>query len=58
MAHLLGLPNPLTLHLLDFFLWGYVKDKVHATKVTGVEYLNTWIRDVNTTINEGMLAHT
>jgi hypothetical protein len=22
---------------LDFFVWGYVEDKVYATKVTGVE---------------------
>jgi hypothetical protein len=26
---------------LHFFLWGYVKDKVYATKVTGVEGLKT-----------------
>jgi hypothetical protein len=43
---------------LDFFLWGYVKDKVYATKVTGVEDLKTWIRDVITIINKGMLART
>jgi hypothetical protein len=36
---------------LDFFLWGYVKDKVCAAKVTAVEDLKTWIRDVITTIN-------
>jgi hypothetical protein len=41
---------------LDFFLWGYVKDKVYATKVTGVEDLKTRIRDVITTISRGMLA--
>jgi hypothetical protein len=27
---------------LDFFLWGYVKDKVYATKVTGFADLKTW----------------
>jgi hypothetical protein len=43
---------------LDFFLWGYVKDKVYATKVTGVADLKTWIRDVITTINRSMLANT
>jgi hypothetical protein len=39
-------------------LWDYVKDKVYATKVTGVEDLKTRIRDVITAINRGMLAHT
>jgi hypothetical protein len=43
---------------LDFFLWGYVKDKVYATKVTGLEDLKTRIRDIITTINRGMLART
>jgi hypothetical protein len=43
---------------LDSFLWGYVKDKVYATKVTVVEDLKTGIRDVITTINRGMLART
>jgi hypothetical protein len=42
----------------DLFLWGYFKDKVYATKITGVEDLKTRIRDVNTTINRGMLART
>jgi hypothetical protein len=43
---------------LDLFLWGYVKDKVYATKVTGVEDLKIRIRDVITTINRGMVART
>jgi hypothetical protein len=43
---------------IDFFLWGYVKDKVYATMVTGVEDLKTRIRDVITIINRGMLART
>jgi hypothetical protein len=43
---------------LDVFLWGYVKDKVCTTKVTGVEDPKTRIRDVITTINRGMLART
>jgi hypothetical protein len=55
---LLGLPDPPDITHLDFFLWGYVKDKVYATKVTGVEDLKTQIRDVITTINRGMLACT
>jgi hypothetical protein len=53
---LLGIPDPQTLRPLDFFLWGYVKDKVYATKVTGVEDLKTWIRNVVTTISRGTLA--
>jgi hypothetical protein len=38
---------------LDFFLWGYVKEKV-----IGAEYMKVQIRDVTTTINRGMFAHT
>jgi hypothetical protein len=51
-------PHSPDITLLDFFLWGYVKDKVYVTKVTGVEGLKTQIRDVVTTINRGMVAHT
>jgi hypothetical protein len=43
---------------LDFFLWGYVKDKVYASRVTRVEDLKTRIRDVITTIDGGMLSRT
>jgi hypothetical protein len=43
---------------VDFFLSGYVKDKVYAVKVTGVEDMKTWIRDVITTISRSMLAYT
>jgi hypothetical protein len=43
---------------LVFLMWGYVKDKVSATKVTGVEDMKIWIRDVITTINRGMLVRT
>jgi hypothetical protein len=60
--HLLGRDGPLAWpprppdsRPLDFFLWGYVKDKVYANKVTGVADLKTRIRDVVTTI---MLART
>jgi hypothetical protein len=63
--HWLGTDGPLAwppwspvITLLDFFLWGYVKDKVYATKVAGVEDLKTQIRDVVTTISRGMVAHT
>jgi hypothetical protein len=57
MAHLLGLPDPHTTPL-DFFLWDYVKDKVYATKVTGVKDLKTQIRDVIAKINKGTPACT
>jgi hypothetical protein len=43
---------------LGFFLWSYVKDKIYATMVTGVEDLNKQIRNVIITINTGMLART
>jgi hypothetical protein len=39
-------------------LWGYVKDNVYVTKVTGIEDLKARIRDVIKTINRGMLART
>jgi hypothetical protein len=39
-----------TIHFLNFFLWGYVKNKVCATIVTGVENLKTQIKDVITTL--------
>jgi hypothetical protein len=48
-------PDITPLRLLS---WGYVKDKVYATKVTGIEDVKTWIRDVITAINRGMLART
>jgi hypothetical protein len=37
-------PQSLDITPLDVFLWGYVKDKVYATKGTGVEDLKTRIR--------------
>jgi hypothetical protein len=52
------LPRSADITRLDFILWGYVKDKFYATKVTGLEDLKTRIRDVITTINRGMLART
>jgi hypothetical protein len=57
-ASRLTLPNPPDITPLDFFLWGQTKDKVYGTKVTGVEDLKTQIRNVITTLNRGMLAHT
>ena len=44
------LPHSLDLTLLDFFLWGYVKDHVFATPVNDIGELRTRIRDVIATI--------
>jgi hypothetical protein len=51
-------PQSSDITTLDFFLCGYAKDKVYATKVTGVEDLMTRIREVITAINRCMLART
>jgi hypothetical protein len=53
-AHLLGLPDPQTLHLSTSFCGVMLRIKVCATKVAGVEDLKTQIRDVITTC---WLAH-
>lgn len=37
---------------------GYVKNKVYATRVTGVEDLKAHIRNVVTIINQHMLGYT
>jgi hypothetical protein len=37
-------------------VWVYVKDKVYAPKVTGVEDPKTRIRDVITTVTRNMLV--
>jgi hypothetical protein len=47
-------PRSPDITLLDFFLWGYVKDKVYATKVTSVEAMNIQI----TTFRRSMQAGT
>ena len=44
--------------LLDFFLWGYVKDRVYRTPVRDVETLQSRIIDVLATVNEEMLENT
>ena len=43
---------------LDFFLWGYVKDRVYRTPVLDVETLQSRIIEVLATVNEEMLENT
>jgi len=43
---------------LDFFLWGYVKDKVFSTPVPDVINLKARITDAFATITEDMLENT
>jgi len=43
---------------LDFFLWGYVKDKVFSTPVPDITNLKARIKDAFVTITEHMLENT
>ena len=43
---------------LDFFLWGYVKNRVYRTPVRDVETLQSRIIEVLATVNEEMLENT
>jgi len=43
---------------LDFFLWGYVRDKVFSTPVPGIANLKPRITDAFATITEDMLENT
>jgi len=43
---------------LDFFLWGYVKDKVFSTPVPDITDLKARITDPFATITEDMLENT
>jgi len=43
---------------LDFFLWGYVKDKVFSTPVPDITNLKARITDAFVTITEDMLENT
>jgi len=45
-------------HPLDFFLWGYVKDKVISTPVPNITKLKARITDAFATITEDMLENT
>ena len=44
--------------LLDFSLWGYVKDRVFSTPVPDITNLKARITDVFATITEDMLENT
>jgi hypothetical protein len=44
--------------LLDFFLWGYVKDKVFSTPVPDITNLKARITDALATITEDMTKNT
>jgi len=50
-------PRSCDLTPLDFFLWGYLKDKVYATKPTTREDMIIRIRDACQTVTPGMLYH-
>jgi len=43
---------------LDFFLWGYVKDKVFSTPVPNITNLKARLTDAFATITEYMLENT
>jgi len=45
-------------HPLDFFLWGYVKDKVFSTPVPDNTNLKARITDAFATVTEDMLENT
>jgi len=45
-------------HPLDFFLWGYVKDKVFWTPVADITNLKARITDGIATVTEDMLENT
>ena len=51
-------PRSPDITLLDFFLWGYVKDIVYKTKVQDIDDLKQRISNAMTTIDEAMLQHT
>ena len=43
---------------LDFFLWGYVRDKVFSTPVPDITNLKARITDAFATVTEHMLGNT
>ena len=54
-------PTPTTIaryHPLDFFLWGYVKDKVFSTPVPDITNLKARKTDAFATVTEDMLENT
>jgi len=42
---------------LDFFLWGYVKDKVFSTPVPGITNLKARITDAFATVTEDIMEN-
>jgi len=51
-------PRSLDITPLDFFLWGYVKDKVFSTPVPDITNLKARITDAFATITEDILENT
>jgi len=51
-------PRSPDITLLDFFLWGYVKDKLFSTPVPDIRNLKARITDAFATITEDMLGNT
>ena len=51
-------PRSPDIPLLDFFLWGFVKDIVYRTKVRDITDLKQRISDAIATIDEDMLQRT
>ncbi|GBM93998.1 hypothetical protein AVEN_219767-1 [Araneus ventricosus] len=49
-------PRSPDLTQLDFFLWGYVKDKVFASKITDITQLKTRIIEVIENTSQSMLT--
>ena len=48
-------PRLLDITPLDFFLWGYVKDKVFSTPIPDITNLKARITDAFATVTEDML---
>jgi len=51
-------PRPPDITPIDFFIWGYVKDKVFSTPVPDITNLKTRITDAFATVTEDMLENT
>jgi hypothetical protein len=50
-------PRSLDIIPIDFFLWGYVKDKMFSTPVADITNLKARITDAFVTITEDMLQN-
>ncbi|GBM82857.1 hypothetical protein AVEN_274096-1 [Araneus ventricosus] len=51
-------PRPQDISPLDFFFWGYIKDRVFATPIADVEELKARIQAAVCTVTEDMLKNT